>query len=144
VEIVCTKCGKKGKIKVIKQKKVQNTYKYVVVDHGNTKHTLNKDMMVEVIDRLLNENWELKMRIAKLEAENSELRERVIKLQDENLMLELKARRYDEMMEHSIVVRCINIQDLDKLKKMVEEGELYMLRIIPYKQRIDIEYADIK
>jgi len=144
VEIVCPKCRMKGTVKVIKQKKPQNTYKYVVVDHQNTKHIVSKELMVEIIERLLDENYELKTRIAKLEEKNAELREKVEKLMEENIRLKVRADLYDEMVKHSIIVRYVNIEDLDKLKKMLESGELYMLRIIPYEQRIDIEYADIK
>jgi len=144
VEVVCPKCGNKGKVRVIKQKKMQNTYKYVVIDHGNTKHSVDKDAMVDIVERLLNENWELKMRVAELEKENAELRERVTKLQDENLMLKLDAERYREMLEHSIIVRWDNVAELDKLKSMLEERQIYMLRVIPYRLRIEEEYADIR
>jgi len=144
VEVVCPKCGNKGKVKVIKQKKVQNTYKYVVVDHENTKHTVDKELMVEIIEKLLDENWQLKMRVAELEKENSELRERVTKLQDENEMLKPNAERYREMLEHSIIVRWNNVAELDKLKSMLEERQIYMLRVIPYRLRIKEEYADIR
>jgi len=142
VEIICPKCGERGRVRVIKQKKIQNTYKYVVVDHGNTKHSVDKELMVEIIERLLEEEWELKTRIAKLEEENAELREKAEKLLEENIKMEMKARRYDEMMEHSILV--VNTNDLEKIRKMMEEKKIDMLRIIPYKTRIIEEYADIK
>jgi len=144
VEIVCPRCGERGRVRVIKQKKIQNIYRYVVIDHGNTKHSVDKELMVDIIEALLNENYELKVKVGRLEEENAELREKVSKLEVEKFRLEKKAEKYDEWLEHSIIIRWNNVAELDKLKKMLEGGELYMLRVIPYKQRIDIEYADIK
>jgi len=142
VEIVCPKCGNKGTVRVIKQRKTQNMYKYVVIDHGYTKHTVDKELMVDIIEKLLDENYELKIRIAKLEEENAELREKAEKLLEENIKMEIKARRYDEMMEHSVLI--VNVNDLEKIKKMMEEKKIDMLRIIPYKTRTKLEYVDIK
>jgi len=142
VEIACPKCGKKGRVRVIKQKKIQNIYRYVVVDHGNTKHSVDKEVMVDIIGRLLDENYELKTRIARLEEENAELRERIAKLQDENVMLKQKAEKYDEMMNHSVLV--VNVDDLERLKKMMEEKKIDMLRVVAYRTVAKLEYVDIK
>jgi len=144
MEIVCPKCGNKGKVKVIKQKKTQNTYKYVVIDHGNTKHSIDKELMVEIIERLLEENWELKIRIGRLEGENNDLKERISKLETEKTKLETEAKLYEEMIKHSIIIRYNNINDLEKLKKMMESKDIYMLRVIAYKMKTEVEYVDIK
>jgi len=144
VEIVCPKCGMKGAVRLIRQKKPQNTYKYVVVDHQNTKHIVSKELMVDIIETLLNENYELKVRVAKLEEEYEEMKEKVVRLETENMHLRPRAELYDEMVRHSMVIRYSNIEKLEELKKMLESGEIYMLRIIPYKSETRLVYADIK
>jgi len=144
MEITCPKCGRVGTVKVVKQKKPQNVYKYVVIDHQYTKHAVGKETLVEIVERLLNENWELKMRIAKLEAENADLRERVSKLEEENLRLKLNAEAYREMMQHSIAVTASNADKLDELKEKLKTREIIMLRIVAYKERRGIDYADIE
>jgi len=144
VEITCPKCGRKGKVRVIKQKKVQNTYKYVVIDHENTKHSVDKDAMVEIIEKLLDENWQLKMRVAELEKENSELRERVVRLEAEKGALKSKADLYDEIVEHSAVIRRTDAEKLDEIKRRLEAGEILAVRVIAYREERRIVYADIR
>jgi len=144
VEIVCPKCGERGRVRVIKQRKPQNIYRYVVIDHGHTKHVVNKEMMVDIIEKLLDENYELKTRIAKLEEEYGEMKEKVVRLETENMRLRPRAELYDEMVRHSVVIRYSNIEDLEKIKKMMEEKKIDMIRVVAYKTITELEYVDIK
>jgi len=144
VKIVCPKCNQEGTVRVVKQRKQQREYKYVVIDHQFTTHAVDRDTVVGIVERLLEENWGLKMRVAELEKENSELKERVMKLEAEKGLLKSKADLFDEIMEHSAVIGRTDAEKLDEIKRRLEAGEILAVRVIAYREERRIVYAEIQ
>jgi len=141
---MCPKCGREGTVRVVRQRKRQGEYRYVVIDHQFTTHAVDRDSMVDIIERLLNENWELKVKVSELTKENAELKEKVKKLLEENVELKVKAEAYEEMKNHMVWILKRNVEKLEEIKNLLEEGKLDEVYVIPIKHEIRAKYVDLK
>jgi len=148
LKVVCPKCGRKGIVRIVKQKKKEKEYMYLVVRHySENRYCIIKRINTEKIEatedllRLVDELEELRKMVQNLKEENEKLKEENRKLRVENSVLRDRLEFFESIWRRSVIIS----RD-ERIEEKIEEISNLLKRydgviILPFRFKIEIEYG---